>query len=119
MFKRVLTQLRRDFALSHHLRALPFGLALGFLAVAPFVMLCINLLLLYIRVVYLYLFIINGLVMVAVLLGVYVYGATLKNYRPQSRLRPFEVSLSLGAVFAGILFIIGTVLILVITPTFI
>ena len=82
-------------------------------------MVCVNLLLLYVRFVYLYLFMINILIVFAMFFGTYIYGLTLKNYRPNSTLRPTEVALSLGAVLAGVLFGIGTILILLITPTFI
>ncbi len=119
MFRRVLNQLRHDFLFSHHLRAVPFGIILALIAVAPFVMLCVNLLLLYVRFVYLYLFIINLLLVAAMFFAMYLYGVTLKNYRPNSQLRPIEIALSVGIVLASMLFVVGTILILLITPTFI
>ena len=110
-------KLIESFSVSDHLKALLIGFLVSVFIVFPFIAALINALLIYIRLIYGFLFMINLLVAIWVFLWTYVYLFTLKDSHDHEVFEFRKTVIIFGCSKALLMFIIGMILILTITPT--
>ena len=92
------------------------GFFFASLITIPFFAAWINLVLIYIRQLYFYLFLMNGTVSLFLVLWVKFSYETLYHYRPEDKKQLKKLMMIESLVLALLSFIIGTIIILTVTP---
>ncbi len=107
----------KNYSLKELLSALAIGLVVSFLLVFPFVAALINAMLIYIRFVYIFLVLINFCLAVWVFLWVFFALRSLDDVYDEALIDFKKALLYFGLGKAGVVLVIGWVLIVTITPT--